>query len=59
MTDARQSNGGARPGAGRPPAPNPVVPVNIRMTRDQREKLRKLGGAKWIREQINKALAQS
>lgn len=51
--------GGARPGAGRPPAPNPVVPVNIRMTRDQREKLRKLGGAKWIREQIDKALAQS
>lgn len=29
------------------------------MTRNQREKLRKLGGAKWIREQIDKALAQS
>lgn len=56
MTD-KPTRGGARPGAGRPPVPNPVVPVNIRMTRDQREKLRKLGGAKWIRGQIEKSIA--
>jgi len=53
MTDARQSNGGPRPGAGRPPVPAPVVPVNIRMTAQQREKLRLLGGAKWVRSQID------
>jgi len=32
-----------------------VVSVNIRMTVDQREKLDQLGGAAWVREQIDRA----
>lgn len=31
------------------------VNVNIRMTPEQREKLKALGGAQWVREQIERA----
>lgn len=32
-----------------------TVPVTIRMTTPQREKLGRLGGAKWVRDRIDKA----
>jgi len=32
-----------------------VVNVNIRMTREQRAKLEQLGGAAWVRQQIDRA----
>jgi len=42
---------------GRPPIENgeETVPVSIRMTIPQREKLAKLGGPAWVRERIDKA----
>ena len=42
---------------GRPPIENgeETVPVSIRMTIPQREKLSKLGGPAWVREKIDKA----
>jgi len=32
-----------------------TVPVQIRLTAAQRDKLGKLGGAPWVREKIDKA----
>jgi hypothetical protein len=32
-----------------------TVPVTLRMTARQREKLAKLGGPSWVREKIDKA----
>lgn len=32
-----------------------TVPVNIRMTAQQRDKLALLGGPRWVRERIDKA----
>lgn len=32
-----------------------TVPVTLRMTAGQREKLAKLGGPPWVREKIDKA----
>ncbi|WP_422085415.1 hypothetical protein [Variovorax sp.] len=32
-----------------------TVPIQIRLTADQRDKLGKLGGAPWVREKIDKA----
>jgi hypothetical protein len=51
------SKGGPRPGSGRRPQyPGEViVHVTIKMTERQREKLRKLGGANWVRERIIEA----
>ena len=42
---------------GRPPIENgeETVPVSIRMTIPQREKLAKLGGPAWVREKIDRA----
>lgn len=31
------------------------MPVQIRMTSSQRDKLKRLGGAPWVREKIDKA----
>lgn len=31
------------------------MPVTVRMTQTQKEKLAKLGGAKWVRERIDAA----
>jgi hypothetical protein len=48
--------GGARPGAGRKPlGEEPSVVVQIRMRPAQRDKLKRLGGAPWLRERIDKA----
>ena len=48
-----KTHGGARKGAGRPTAD--THEVTIRLTRDEHEKLKKLGGSKWVRVQIAKA----
>ena len=32
-----------------------TVPVNIRMTTAQRDKLARLGGPKWVRDKIDRA----
>ena len=47
--------GGVREGAGRPPVIKDAVLVHIRMGKGQRERLVKLGGARWIRAQIDQA----
>lgn len=46
-----------RVGPGRKPLKQgeDTVPVNIRMTTGQRDKLLRLGGAKWVRDRIDKA----
>lgn len=52
---------GGRGGAGRGQGRKPIeegqatVTVSLRLTRPQREKLTRLGGAAWVRERINKA----
>ena len=46
---------------GRPPVPadqQARVPYNIRLTPAQREKVERLGGAAWIRAQIDKARSE-
>lgn len=57
MKPTNPSHGGAGRGQGRKPleAGEETVPVTVRMTRPQKEKLTKLGGAKWVRERIDKA----
>lgn len=49
--------GGSRKGAGRKPlaAGEETVTVSIRVTVAQREKLERLGGAKWVRDRIDRA----
>lgn len=52
--------GGPREGAGRPPLagkgkPKETVAVLINMTKPQREKLKALGGAQWVRGKIDEA----
>lgn len=56
MTEKR-SLGGARPGSGRKPIAegSVTVPVTIKLTPPQRDKLKLLGGAPWVREKIDKA----
>jgi hypothetical protein len=48
--------GGARPGAGRKPeGDEPMVPLTIKVLPAQRDKLRRLGGAPWMRKKIDQA----
>ena len=47
------NHGGARKGAGRPTSN--THEVTIRLTKDEHEKLKQLGGSKWIRSQLKKA----
>ena len=58
----KQKRGGARDGAGRPRSLTSLVntkaSLSIRLTPVQREKLRKLGAAKWIREKIDAELLE-
>lgn len=51
------SRGGAREGSGRKPkeTSDAMQPVTIKMTKPQRDKLKRLGGAPWVRERIDKA----
>ena len=55
MTETKR--GGPGRGQGRPPvkAGEETVTVSLRMTPAQREKLERLGGAKWVRERIERA----
>jgi len=49
--------GGPGRGQGRPPvkAGEETITVSLRMTSAQREKLERLGGAKWVRDRIDRA----
>ena len=44
-------------GRGRPPLEDGVdtIPVTVRMTASQKEKLARLGGSPWVRARIDKA----
>mgnify|MGYP000876471207 CR=1 FL=1 len=60
MPEATRKNkhGGAREGAGRPEGsvkPDKKESITVRLTPEQREKLKVLGGAKWIRQKIDEA----
>ena len=57
MTTAKTARGGAGRGQGRKPLDSTVdtVGVTIKMTTDQRGKLQRLGGPKWVRTKIDKA----
>lgn len=57
MTDTKKTHGGAGRGQGRKPLAvgEETVPVTIRMTKPQKDKLERLGGPKWVRERIDKA----
>lgn len=53
----KKTRGGAGRGQGRKPVTEgqPTVTVSLRMTEGQRDKLQRLGGAKWVRQRIDKA----
>lgn len=55
MDAVTAKRGGPGRGQGRKPvkAGEDTVTVSLRMTPTQRSKLSKLGGAKWVREQID------
>ena len=58
MPEQQKSNrGGPGRGQGRPPvkAGEETLTVSMRMTPAQREKLARLGGAKWVRDRIDRA----
>ena len=56
MTGQEQRGGHGR-GQGRKPVKQgeETVTVSLRMTPGQREKLARLGGARWVREKIDRA----
>lgn len=56
MNSEKQA-GGVRAGSGRKPLdPDaPTVPVMVKMSTTQRDKLKRLGGAPWVRQKIDKA----
>ena len=56
MATKLEGRGGAGRGQGRKPlAETVMIPVALRMTQEQREKLARLGGANWVRQRIDKA----
>ena len=57
MTTAAAKRGGPGRGQGRPPvkAGEETITISLRMTLSQREKLERLGGAKWVRDRIDRA----
>lgn len=57
MEQETSKRGGAGRGQGRKPLEEGVetVPVTVRMTLRQKDKLARLGGAKWIRARIDRA----
>jgi hypothetical protein len=53
------TNGGKRPGAGRPPAADPASKlVTVRMTTTQHAKFIELGGSRWVKLLLGEAIAQ-
>jgi len=57
MSSTSPKRGGPGRGQGRKPVKQgeETVTLSLRMTPDQRIKLSRLGGAKWVRNQINLA----
>ncbi len=57
MAIKKATRGGAGRGQGRKPLVDgdQTVPVSIKMTTSQKEKLSRLGGAPWVRARIDKA----
>jgi hypothetical protein len=56
MATKLTGRGGPGRGQGRKPQEGEaMVPVSIKMTPPQRDKLTRLGGAPWIRDRIDKA----
>ncbi len=57
MDEAITGRGGAGRGQGRKPLDqdDPTVSFPVKMTASQRDKLKRLGGAPWVREKIDKA----
>ena len=57
MPSEASKRGGPGRGQGRNPvkAGEDTVTVSLRMTESQRDKLALLGGAKWVRQRIDKA----
>lgn len=53
----KPKRGGPNRGQGRKPVKpgEETITVSLRMTKTHREKLKRLGGAKWVREQIEKS----
>jgi hypothetical protein len=54
MTEPKPK-GGARPNAGRKASPNPAKCRSLRFTDEHWQKLKELGGAKWVIERMNEA----
>jgi len=57
MDKKLSGRGGAGRGQGRKPIAQgvPLVQVNVKMLPAQKEKLKRLGGAPWVREKIDQA----
>lgn len=57
MDEKLTGRGGPGRGQGRKPKgfSEAMSPVTIKLTDEQREKLRRLGGAPWVRERIDQA----
>ena len=57
MSTKLVGRGGPGRGQGRKPKEHSdaMAPVSIKMTETQKEKLKRLGGAPWVREKIDKA----
>ena len=57
MSTKLSGRGGAGRGQGRKPKEHSeaMAPVSIKMTAPQKEKLKRLGGAPWVRDKIDKA----
>lgn len=56
-SEAAKRHGGPGRGQGRKPVKEgeSTISVTMRMTKHQREKLGRLGGAEWVRERIDQA----
>lgn len=57
MKKEQNTHGGAGRGQGRKPLDpeSETIGVTLKMTRAQREKLARLGGAAWVRNRIDRA----
>ncbi|MEB0059254.1 hypothetical protein [Variovorax sp. LG9.2] len=57
MENKLSGRGGAGRGQGRKPKllSEAMTPISIKMTEPQKEKLKRLGGAPWVRDRIDKA----
>lgn len=56
MRSKKPTHGGAGRGQGRKPLEGvAMVGVSIKVTPQQRDKLRRIGGAAWVRERIDEA----